>query len=180
VKKALSLVMLLAGIAVAALGVHGVQLARDGQSEISSALVAQHITTPADARIPNLEVHDADSARAMSDWVSATMAKATGGRTFNQIGHYLTADGKDTDDVAEAAIGADGQPTVNPLRAIALEASVGTNGLSTAVIAYKLADVSADFALLVAVLGAVLALGGIALSGVRVPAFARRTEPVRA
>jgi hypothetical protein len=180
VKKVLSLVMLLAGVAVAALGVHGVQLARNGQSDISSALSAQHITTPADARIPNVEVHDAETARAMSDWVNATMSKATGGRSFNQIGHYLTADGKDTDDPAKAAAGADGQPTPNPLRQIALEASVGTNGLSTAVVAYKLADVSADLALLVAVLGAVLAVAGVALSGVRVPVLARRTQAAEA
>jgi hypothetical protein len=177
VKKALSLILLVAGIAVMALGIHGVQLARDGKAEVGSALAAQHITTPADARIPNVEVHDAATARAMADWVSDTMSKATGGRTFNQIGHYLTADGKDTDDVTQAALGADGQPMPNPMRDIALEASVGTNGLTSAIIAEKLAVVSADLALVVAFLGLALASTGVALSGVRLPAFARRTQP---
>jgi hypothetical protein len=180
VKKVLSLILLVAGIGVMALGVHGVQLARDGRSDIGAALSAQHITTPADARIPNVEVHDAATARAMADWVSDTMAKATGGRSFNQIGHYLTADGKDTDDVTKAAMGADGKPMANPLRDVALEASVGTNGLTSAVIAEKLADVSADLALLVAFLGLALSVTGIVLSGVRVPAVARRTAAVEA
>jgi hypothetical protein len=180
VKKVLSLVLLVAGIGVMALGVHGVQVARDGRSAIGSALSAQHITTPADARIPNVEVHDAATAKAMADWVGDTMSKATGGRSFNQIGHYLTADGKDTDDVAQALIGADGQPTANPLREVALEASVGTNGLTSAIIAEKLADVSADLALVVALLGLAMATTGAGLSGVRLPAFARRTQTAEA
>lgn len=173
-KKVLSVPMLLLGIALAVLGSFSVRAAFDGKQEIQDALSAKAITTPADASIPNAAVHDAATAQSYGDWITATMEKATGGRSFNEIGHYLTTTGTDTDDVTKAALGPDGAPVVNPLRQIAFEASTGTTTLSVAVLAFKVGDIAAALGAVIALAGVGLTITGFAFAGLHVPAFAKR------
>lgn len=173
-KKALSFPFLVVGFALLALGVYAFQQGVDGKDLVREQLAASQVTTPADASIPNTVVHDAASAQSMASWISATMDKATGGRTWNDVGHYLTAAGTDTDDITEAAIGADGQPTVNPLRQVAFEASTGTTALGQAAIALKMGDIAIGLGILFGLLGFGLTGTGLAFSGLRVPAMAKR------
>jgi hypothetical protein len=174
VKKAMSVPMLLVGVLLLATGFYAIGRGLDGRHQVDSRLYAQDIVTPADASIPSTRVHDAATAESMAKWVDGTIKKATGGRTYNEVGHYLTADGKDTDDVTKAALDATGQPRVNPMREIAFEASTGTTGLYTSVMGSHLAEVAIGLGIALAALGLAFAGTGIAFAGLSAPAMARR------
>lgn len=173
-KKAMSVPMLLIGILLLATGFYAVGRGFDAKDQVNTQLYSQNVTTPADASIPNARVRDAATAESMAKWVDSTIKKATGGRSYNAVGHYLTANGKDTDDVTAAALGADGQPVVNPLRDIAFEASAGTTGLYTSVMASHLGDVAIGLGLALGAIGLAFSGFGIAFAGLTAPALARR------
>jgi hypothetical protein len=176
VKKALSLPLLLIGIALVAIGSYSAKQALDGKQLITDQLLAANVVTPDDATIPNARVHDADTARSMAQWIDGTMSKATNGRSWSQVGHFLTADGTDTDDVTKAAIGTDGQPTVNPLRQVAFEASTGATGLNTSVLAFKVADLTVLLGAVMGLMGLAAAFAGLAMSELSVAAVSRRVH----
>jgi hypothetical protein len=173
-KKALGIPMLLVGLLVATVGVYTINRALDGREMVRSALLEQNVTTPAQASIPNARVDDAATAQSMSDFIDEALEGPTGGRNYNEIGRYLTADGKDTNDAAAAALAADGMPMENPLREIAFEASTGQTSLGLSVAAFNMVDMALGLGALMLVLAATMMGGGIAMIGVPVPAFARR------
>ena len=173
VKKALALPMLVVGVVLVAIGAYAFNAGRDGKDLVETQLVAKQVVTPADASIPNVVVHDADTALAMSAWVDSTISKATGGRSYDKIGAYLTAEGTETADVTKAAV-VNGVPQANPLRQIAFEASVGTTGLGMSALAMKVADIAILLGVLMALVGLALTGTGLAFAGVHVPAFAKR------
>lgn len=175
-KKALSFPLLLVGIALVAIGGYSMNQALDGKAQVRDGLTAANVTTPSDASIPNARVDDAATARSMAQWIDGTMAKATNGRNWNEVGHYLTAAGTDTDDVTQAAIGADGQPTVNPLRQVAFEASTGSTGLNTSVLAFKVADLTLIMGAVMALLGLGTAGMGLAMTGLSLATVSRRVH----
>jgi hypothetical protein len=176
VKKALSFPLLLVGVALVAIGAYSANQAIDGKAQIRDGLTAANVTTPGDASIPNARVDDAATARSMAQWIDGTMAKATDGRNWNQIGHYLTATGTDTDDVAQAAIGPNGQPTVNPLRQVAFEASTGSTSLNTSVLAFKVADLTLIMGAVMALLGLGTVGAGLAMTGLSLATVSRRAH----
>jgi hypothetical protein len=173
-KKALGLPLLLVGLLCAVVGVYTINRALDGRDQVRSALLAENVTTPAQASIPNARVDDAATAQSMSDFISDALEGPTAGRNYNEIGRYLTADGKDTNDVAAAALAADGMPMENPLREIAFEASTGQTSLGLSVAAFNMVDMAIGLGAVMLLLSVTMVGGGIALVGVPVPAFARR------
>jgi hypothetical protein len=173
-KKALGFPLLLVGLLCAVTGIYAINRAFDGRDTVRDALRAQNVTTPAQASIPNERVDDAATAQSMSDFISDALEGPTGGRNYNEIGRYLTADGKDTNDVAAAAIAADGMPMENPLREVAFEASTGQTSLGLSVAAFNMVDMAIGLGALFLVMSVVMVGGGIALVGVPVPTFARR------
>ena len=173
-KKYVAVPMLAAGLALLGLGVYAVDRGFDARDQVRGQLLAEDLTTPAGASIPNQRVDDAATAQSFADFLDTNLKKATNGRSYAEVGHYLMADGKDTDDPAKAVLDADGKPTVNPLRQAAFEISSGTNGLYTAVMAFHIGDLAIGVGIVMLVLGLGLEVGGIAMAGLTMPAFARR------
>jgi hypothetical protein len=73
-------------------------------------------------------VDDGASAKCFADYMRIHTLEATGGRTYSQMGQYLTASGKETSDKALAATDPKtGQPTANGARNIwVTETALGT------------------------------------------------------
>src|SRR6187401_618908 len=65
--------------------------------------------------------------------------EATGGKTYAQMGRFLTKDGKDTNDAAVAAKDATGQPVENGARNIWVTETALTNALNTSFFAEQVA-----------------------------------------
>ena len=173
-KKACAVPLLVVGVFLVGLGVYAVDRGFDVRDQIHDQLVAQDVTTPAGASIPNARVDDGATALSMAQFVDGAMREATNGRRYDQIPRYLTPTGGETDDPASAAIGADNQPVENPLRATAFEVSTGTNGLYTAVMAFHIGEVAIGLGIVLLVLGLSLATVGAAFAGVTVPERVRR------
>ena len=76
----------------------------------------------------NKPINDGASAKCFASYMRIHVLEATGGRTFSQMGQYLTADGKETSDKAKAAIDPkSGQPTPNAARNVwVTETALGT------------------------------------------------------
>ena len=116
VKKVSAITLLVISAALIGLGVYATGRGFDARDQVREQLLAEEITTPAGASIPNARVDDAATARSLAQFIDGAMKEATGGRRYSDVGRYLAADGTDTNDAAEAAVGPDGQPVVNPVR----------------------------------------------------------------
>jgi hypothetical protein len=88
---------------------------------VRDELVAQNITTPDDARIPDTPVRDAGTAAAMADIVDVHARETTGGLSFAEMGRFEAENGDPagTSIEADAVIGPNGEPVRNPLRTVA-------------------------------------------------------------
>ena len=80
--------------------------------------------------------------------------EATGGRTYAEMGRYLTASGEETNDEAEAATDEQGNPVQNGLRNLWVTATSLTTALNIAFLAERIALFSI-------VMGAALLLTGL-------------------
>ena len=173
-KKACAVPLLLVAIVLVGLGVYAVGRGFDARDQIRDQLAANEVTTPAGASIPNARVDDAATALSLAQFVDGAMREATDGRRYDQIGRYLTTTGTETNDPAKAAIGTDGQPVENPLRAAAFEVSTATNGLYTSVMAFHIGELAIGLGIVLLVLGLGIGTVGVAFAGLTVPAVVRR------
>ena len=139
----LGVVLLVAGGYTAFRGFEAKDLVRD-------ELIAQRITTPEDASIPNARVDDPATAKSMADIIDKHALEATGGKTYSEM---------DRED---------------PKRATAFQASALRTSLYTSVMAFNVGDLVIGLGALIAVLGVAIGGVGIALEGLVVPALARR------
>ena len=73
-------------------------------------------------------INDGASAKCFASYMRIHALEATGGRTYSQMGQYLTADGKETSDKTQAATDPKtGQPTPNGARNVwVTETALGT------------------------------------------------------
>jgi hypothetical protein len=179
-KKAFPILLMFLGLVFVAAGAYTVVRGFDAKDQVRSELLAQNITTPEDASIPNAVVDDAATAESMAQIIAIHAAETTDGRTYAELGRFLAVDGGDTNDEAEAMIGADGRPIANPLRATAFQASALETSLYTSVLAFNVADLVAGLGVMILVLGVAVGGVGVALAGLVIPSFARRVhvEPV--
>ena len=143
----LGLVLLVAGGYTASRGFEAKELVRD-------ELIAQRITTPEDASIPNARVDSPATAKAMADIIDEHALKATGGKTYSEM---------DRED---------------PARATAFQASALRTSLYTSVMAFNVGDLVIGLGALIGVLGVAIGGVGIALEGLVVPAIARRVHVI--
>jgi hypothetical protein len=182
VKKAFPIALIVVGMVLIGAGIYTVYRGYDARNQVETELMAQNITTPEDASIPNARVRDAETAQAMADIIAVHADEATEGRTYAELGRFLAVDGGDTNDEAEAVLGADGRPVPNPLRATAFQASALQTSLYTSILAFNVADLVAGLGAVVIVLGVATSGVGIALAGLVIPGLARRfhLEPVAA
>src|SRR5262245_15622860 len=101
-KKAFPIALMVLGLVFLAAGGYTIVRGFDAKDQVRDELMAQRITTPEDASIPNARVDDAATAESMADIIGTHALEATDGRTYSEIGRYLAADGGDTNDEALA------------------------------------------------------------------------------
>ncbi len=139
-----------AGVLLLAFGIGMIGVGTSARSTVNDNLAQEHITgtpdmTPAliaaavkeskldgvtipTCSVANKAVKDGASAKCFASYMRIHALEATGGRTFSQMGQYLTADGKETSDKTEAATDPKtGQPTPNGARNVwVTETALGT------------------------------------------------------
>ena len=179
-KKAFPILLVVVGLAFLVGGVYTMVRGFDSKAQVREQLLAQNITTPEDAEIPNARVQDAATAHAMANIIGVHANEATGGETYAEMGRFLTPDGGDTSDEAEALKDEAGAPVANPLRNVAFQASTLQTSLHTAHMAFNVSDLVIGIGLLIAVLGVAIGGIGVALGALAIPSLARRfdVEPV--
>ena len=157
-KKAFPIGLILLGIVFLVAGSYTSYRGFQAKDLVRTELLAQRITTPEDASIPNVQVKDAATAKAMADIIDTHAQKATGGKTYSEL---------DRED---------------PARATAFQASALRTSLYTSVMAFNLGDLVIGLGLMIGVLGVAIGGVGVALEGLVVPALARRmhVQPVAA
>lgn len=157
-KKAFPIALIVFGLIFLGAGSYTVARGFDAKDQVRAELVAQKITTPEDASIPNARVDDAATAESMADIIQVHAMEATGGKTYAEM---------DRED---------------PARQVAFNASMLRTSLYTSVMAFQVGDLVIGLGAAIALLGAVVSGVGVALGGLAIPSLARRfhVEPVAA
>jgi len=177
-KKLFPLALMLLGIVFLGAGVYTVTRGLDAKDQVRQELIAQQITTPEDASIPNARVDDVATARSMADIIGHHAEESTGGLTYSEMGRFMvdSGDPAGTNDPAEAVVGADGKPVANPLRNTAFQASALQTSLYTSVMAFNVADLVVGLGAMMLALGVAVGGMGVALAGLAIPTFARKVH----
>jgi hypothetical protein len=173
-KKAFPIALMVLGLIFVAAGVYTAGRGFDARDQVRDELIAQRITTPEDASIPNVRVDSAATARSMADIIGHHADESTGGKTYAELGRFLAVGGGDTNDDTKALKGADGKPVANPIRNVAFQASSLRTSLYTSVMAFNVADLVVGLAAMMAALGIAVGGVGVALAGLAMPRFARK------
>jgi hypothetical protein len=175
-RKAFAVALVLVGVAFLVGGVYTTVRGVQAKAEVRAQLVAQNITTPEDASIPNVPVQDAATAHSMALVIEHHAEEATGGKTYAEMGRFLAVDGGDTSDEALALKDDEGNPIPNPLRNVAFQAMALQTSLHTSHMAFNVADLVIGLGVMVSVLGFVLGGLGLVLGAVPLRARETRTE----
>jgi hypothetical protein len=131
-----------------------------GFSEVRDTIARENITATPDAAElgvdlePGEPVDTGAEAKEFAKIIRAHVLESTGGRTYAEMGRYLTPTGEETNDEAEAATDDEGNPVSNGLRNLWVTATSLTTALNTAFLAEQIALFSI-------VMGAALLLTGI-------------------
>jgi hypothetical protein len=175
-KKAFPIALMVLGLVFVGAGAYTVNRGFDARDQVRSELIAQHITTTPDASIPNVQVDSPATAKSMADIIAHHAEEATGGKTYAELGRYLSKTGGDTNDEAAAVKGADGKPLANPVRNVAFQASALRTSLLTSVMAFNVAQLVVGLGAMMAALGIAIGGVGVALAGLAIPRFARKVH----
>ena len=144
-----------ASIVLIAFGVGALYMGIDGRAMVRSDLAREQIVGTPDSTIPNQKVDTGSEAKAFAAVMRKHTLEATGGQTYAQMGRYLDASGKPTNDEKAAAINPQTKkPVENGLRAM----WVNETALSTALNTAYFAESVATFAI---VMGIALLLAGL-------------------
>lgn len=132
-----------------------------GFLEVRDTIAQENITATPDVEEigvnlePGDEIDTGAEAKEFATVIRTHALEATGGRTFAEMGRFLTETGEETSDEAEAAIDEEsGQPVENPARNIWITATAFTTALNTSFLAERIALFSI-------VMGVALLLTGI-------------------
>jgi len=177
-KKLFPVLLVIVGAAFVVGGGYTVYRGVDARDQVRQELVAQNITTPEDASIPNARVDDVATARSMADIIDHHAQDSTSGLTYSELGRFMAADGDPagTSDEAAALVGADGKPVPNGLRNVAFQAASLRTSLYTSVMAFEVSNLVLGIGVLLLVLGIAVGGVGIALGALVIPALARKVH----
>jgi hypothetical protein len=166
-----TLVLLVFGVVSIVMGVNGRNTVQDslkqeqivGTPDMTRAGIAAEAKKaglPASIKLPTTDVagktiDTGDRARAFATYMRIHALEASGGLTYSQMPRYATADGKGTNDAANALQGSNGQPLDNPVRNV----WVTETALSTALNSSYLAEQVATFGIVVGVAMVLTGLG---------------------
>ena len=175
-KKAFPIALMVLGLVFLGAGAYTVNRGFDAKDQVRHELIAQRITTPEDASIPNARVDDAATAKSMADIIDKHAMESSKGKTYAELGRFLAKDGTDTSDEALALKGPDGKPVANPVRNVAFQASALRTSLLTSVMAFNVATLVVGLGAMMAALGVAIGGVGVALAGLAMPRFARKVH----
>ena len=177
-----------AAVILLAIGIVALVLAFQSRSTVNNNLAAEKIVgtpdmtptaiaaeakkaglNPANLPIPTQSVAGqaittGAKARVFAEYMRIHTLEATGGREYSQMGRYLTASGKETNDPAQAAKDANGQPKANAARDIWVTYTALTTALNQAYFGTQVA-------LLTIVIGVALIIAGIGFGILAFAAF---------
>src|SRR4029077_19890035 len=125
------------------------------------------------------DINSGDRAHAFAGYMRIHALEATGGLTYAQMPRYATADGKGTNDPAQA-VQVNGQPQDNGARSVWVTETALATALQSSYMASQLAlfAIVAGVALLLTGIGfAVLAAGGALRNRENAVGFLRRRDP---
>ena len=163
-----------ASIVLIAFGIGAVVMGVSGRSEVRHNIAREQIVgTPDMAKsVADKQIKTGAQAKAFANGMRKHTLEATGGQTYAQMGRYLTAAGKPTNDEKAAAIDKQtGKPVENGARNIWVTETALTTALNTSYMAEQLSlfGIVVGVALLLSGIGfAILAVGG----ALRNPQFA--------
>lgn len=130
---------LAAGLGFAAAGLYTVGRGFDARAEVRAQLLAENITTPEDAAIPNVRVADHVTAHAQADVIQKHLFEITDGKTYAQL---------DRDD---------------PRRETAFQAAMLRTSLMSAALAWHTADLAIGVGAFIGAVGLLLIVGAALL-----------------
>ena len=165
-----------ASIVLIAFGIGAVYMGVDGRNYVRDNLAAENIVGTPDSTIPGQKVDTGSEAKAFAAVMRKHTLEATGGQTYAEMGRYLDANGKPTNDEKAAAINPQTKkPVENGLRNMWVSETALTTALNTAYFAESVAT----FAI---VMGVALLLAGLgfAVLTVKLLAPAAKREGSRA
>ena len=166
---------IVASIVLIAIGAGALYMGTSGRAEVRDNLKREQIVgTPDMAKsVANKQVLTGAQAKAFAQGMRKHALEATGGQTYSQMGRYLTAAGKPTNDEKAAAVDkATGKPVENGARNIWVTETALTTALNTAFFAESVAT----FAIVMGI-ALLLSGGGFLVLTLRV---LRRTEQTAA
>lgn len=140
-----------------------------GFAEVRDTIALEKITATDDAAEigvdlePGQQVATGAEAKEFARIIRTHVLEATGGRTYSEMGRYLTPTGEETNDEAEAAMDEQGRPVQNGARNLWVTATSLTTALNTAFLAERIAlfSIVMGVALLLTGVGfLVLTIGG--------------------
>ena len=150
-----------------------------GYFEVRDTIARENITATPDAEEigvdlePGEEIDTGAEAKEFAKIIRTHALEATGGRTYAEMGRYLTAEGEETDDETEAAVDEEGNLVQNGVRNLWVTATSLTTALNTAYLAEQVALFSI-------VMGFALLLTGIGFLVLTIGALRPRTETTTA
>ena len=174
-----------ASVMLIAFGIGAIALGAWGMNEVRDQIAEQKITaTPDAAEItggelqPGQEIKTGEQASYFADIMEYHALESTGGKRYAEMGRFLTEDGQETSDEAQAAKDPEtGRPVENGLRNLWVTETALSTALNTAFFAERVAvfSIVMGIALLLTGIGfLVLTLGG-ALGYAAVPQRKRGT-----
>jgi hypothetical protein len=154
-RKALEIGGYVAGAILVIVGIVAISMGVNARNEVRSNLKAEKIVGTPDSSIPGKPVNSGSRARAFAKVMRKHALEASGGQTYSQMGRFLDAKGKPTNDQAKAAIN---PQTKQPVENGARNLWVTETALSTALNVSYMAEQLALFGI---VTGLALLLSGI-------------------
>jgi len=162
-----------ASIVLIVFGLGAIYMGVDGRSYVRDNLAAERIVGTPDSTIPGQKVDTGTEAQAFAKVMRKHTLEATGGQTYAQMGRFLDANGKPTNDEKSAAIDPKTkQPVENGLRNLWVNETALTTALNTAYFAEQVAT----FALVMGIALLLAGLGFAVLTFKALPAANRQQE----
>src|SRR3954451_3765595 len=182
-----------ASVVLIAMGGGAIVMGLSGRSDVGTELKREQITGSADmtptaiqkeiaaAKLKNVDgvptcsvanqlIDTGSEARCFAQYMRIHALEATGGRPYSQMGRFLTASGKETDDPAQAAKDPKtGQPAANGARDIWVTETALATALSTS-------DFAQQVALFAIIMGLALMFTGFGFGVFTVRHLKERTE----
>jgi hypothetical protein len=147
---------IVASIILIAFGIGSIVVGLDGRNTVRSDLAREQIVGTPDSTIPNQLVDTGSEAQAFAAVMRKHTLEATDGQTYAQMGRFLDASGKPTNDEKLAATDPKTKaPVANPARNIWVTSTALTTALNTAYFAESVATfvMAIGFALLLVGVG---------------------------